>query len=275
MIGFQALAWREWQVHRDLLLDYLAAALFSVTVLPGDSPIGFLLFGALFACSLGARIGGDENLHDTWEFVLTRPVGRDEWLRARFWMGAAALLLTLVLFAAADLVGLHAIVGRLLTEPGDVPPGAPFLVGAWLWTAGVVALIYTLGFVIALRERRPDQVLNHRGSGFVIGAVVSFVLMVISTFAIQGPAQFLGDHGIDSLPVGPEPYLFVLLVAVVARLVYVWGRRDLRRRDVAASGYAPAATVDASVAGWVALGVLIVVAALMLMWVLVRVPAGG
>ena len=221
---------KEWLLHRQLLIDYAFLAVGLAALLPLDNYRGFGIVGFLLAASLGARIGGDEAMNETWEFVLTRPVTRMSWLRMRFLLGLIPLGLLAVAFLLFDAVELNSLFGRLVADPigaGNASGVAPLM---YLPPLAGVLMIYTLSFAFALRERRPENVMNHRAGGLVFGVVV----MV----AVMAACQFVGRSlsGDWSQQPGPELAAFVLVTLTASGLIFLGTQRSFNRREFAGAG---------------------------------------
>lgn len=241
MIAFHANLTKEWRLHRELLLDYLLAALVLAAVFPLANSTGFGIVACILAASLGTRIGGDEAMCDSWEFVLTRPISRQAWLRMRFSTGLLPLGLLLVLFLGLDLVGAHALFANLVTDPLEVTSGAGLLPLKYVAPAAAALFIYTLSFSFAMGEKRPEQVMNHRISGLLLGLIVLAILMATSQYLFRR----LDGWNVHE---GRELFAFAAFTVGACALVYLGTRRALVRREVI--GGPSGAVAASSSAGW-------------------------
>ena len=270
---FRATLRKEWFVHRSLLIDYLLAALVAVTVLPYDRPIGFAVLGALLAASLGARIGGDEAMWGTREFVFTRPVARADWFWLRYRIGLLPLVGLLGLFFFADLLGTHRAFLTLFAEPLQSDPVLPFRPVHFLPFAAAVALVYTVAFGAAARERRPEKVLEHRFGACVFGGAMAFMTYVFAALVLRRQLGLLAmpdEMGVDT------PAMAATVAGLSAALVfptYVWGRAGVERIEVEGDGAASTSS-SGGVAVAVAL-VLLILVVLGVIWMSLAVAPEG
>lgn len=232
---WSALVAKEWALGRSFYLDYAVITLIAAVVLPAATPFGFAAVATLFATALGARIGGEEALQGTWEFVLTRPVDRRRYVTLRFLLGLLPLCCLAAFFALASALDLHHVFSRMVASEAAWPGPVPF---AWWWLAYVSAaavLCYALTFAFAQRATEPAGAQGVRVAGFVSAAVVLAVVGSLPVF--RSPLPRLGAENPDP---GPPAALFAAaqagMLLLAAAAVWWFTRSGAARREVAGPG---------------------------------------
>lgn len=250
---------KEWIVHRSLLLDYLVCAVVAVTVLPFDRALGFGVVASVLAASLGARIGGDEAMWGSREFVFTRPIRRRDWVRLRFGIGLLPLAAMLALFLVADAAEVHQRFAALVAEPlepGIVPSFRPVY---YLPFVTGTLLVYALAFGFAAREARPEQVLNHRGGAWILGGALSVLTWLFAAAVLRGALGWFDMPNEPNLDTPAISATVAGLTLLLSGAAYLWARRGVERLEIAGDGLAEGVAVRPGRGGALMVGVVLVV----------------
>lgn len=252
--------WKEWRLQREFLVDALLVALVGVTVFPGDAPLGFAVMGILLAASLGVRVGGDEAMNDAWEFVLTRPIDRGEWIRVRYLLGFLPVAMLLCLVVVSDLVETHAWFARLVAEPLVAGVEFRFAASQYPPVLALVLLAYSLCFSFASREERPENVRQHGPSGVIAALVVGFAVAVLTVIVVRlvaPPGSTPED--LSGVPFGPETIAFTAIIFCLAWSSYRVARSGLIERELVPAGGSAGLVRRRGASAGVALAILVIV----------------
>lgn len=223
-----ALWWKEWALHRDAVVDCVLVAVLGALIVPWRSATCLLVLCGLAAARLGARLGHDLRLVDTFEFVLTRPIDRRAFVRQHLAFGALVLAATLAAVSTIGELGLRsalfdALAGAALWHDVDVVErsGATTLALA----SFVVALVYVCAFECGIGRRGQDTVSNVAFEG-ALRAVA--LLVVVWLVCVMLPTLFLGvtreSQGRDPTWGGTSASALIAFASCAATALLVWWR---------------------------------------------------